>query len=126
MIGGVGISALTYVVIAVRNIGILDGAASVYSTSSFSAARLIQIGDFLTRVELITALAITASLFIKIAISYYLTSESLSQWLGLKSHTALIIPIGIIGIVLGVIAFENKPSVFYLWHAILHFFYDAF
>jgi len=112
IIGGVGIAAFTYIVIAARNISVLGASTSAYITSTYNAVRLINIGDFLSRMELIIALTVTATLFIKICISYFLTVKSLSQTLGLKTYIPMIVPIGVIGIILALIAFENGEEAY--------------
>ena len=79
VLGG-GIAALMFLVIVVRDTAVLGGAAMVLGDNSFEAIRLINIGEFFTRIELLIALNYTALLFIKISTIYYFVVNAIAQF----------------------------------------------
>lgn len=106
VLGG-GIVALLYIIIAVRDTVVLGGASGILGDNSFEAIRLIDIGEFLTRIELLIAFNYTTSLFIKISVLYYVTLNSISQLLGIERNNSLILPLGSIAIVIAAIKVES-------------------
>jgi spore germination protein KB len=104
---GMGISIIYVLLIIIRNTAVLGPSASIDMESSYEAVRMINIGGFLSRVELLIALAIITALFIKISIFYYATVVSISQLLRLRSYSVLIIPIGSIAIILATIGIDS-------------------
>lgn len=109
-ISGIGIAALILLVITIRNTAVLGSSTSLYAGDSYQAARMINIGEFLTRVELITAIGITISLFIKICVIYYAFTNSVSQLLNMHSPFILIFPLGGIVIFLAIVGFDSTVS----------------
>jgi spore germination protein KB len=105
--GGVGIAAVAFLIITVRNIAVLGPSSAIYAGNSYQATRIINIGEFLTRVELLTAIGITIGLFTKISVLFYATVKSTSQLFQLKSDNALLLPLGGLAIVLAIIAFDS-------------------
>ena len=73
-IGGVGVAMAMFVTIAVRDTAVLGAASNVLGDNSYEAIRLINIGEFLTRIELLIAINYTALLFVKTTVLYYVTS----------------------------------------------------
>lgn len=104
---GVGITALTFLTITVRNTAVLGPSSAIYAGNSYQAARMINIGEFLTRVELLTAIGITITLFTKISVLLYATVTGVSQALKLRSQSSLILPLGALAVVLALIAFNS-------------------
>lgn len=107
LMGGVAIAALSLLVITVRNTAVLGPSSSIYAGNSYQAARMINIGEFLTRVELLTAIGITFALFIKITVIYYATVQGVTQLLRLRSPSTLILPIGFSVVLLAIIGIES-------------------
>lgn len=103
---GMGIAMVLFVAISVRNTAVLGGATQILGDNSYEAIRLIDIGEFLTRIELVIALNYTASLFIKICVLYYATVVALSQLLRVDKNT-MILPIGALTLVLAAIKVES-------------------
>lgn len=101
------IVALLFLVIAVRDTAVLGPASNVLADNSFEAVRLINIGEFLTRIELVVALNYTSSLFIKVCVLYYVTLNALSQLLRIGQNSSLILPLGSIAIVFAAVKVES-------------------
>lgn len=106
-VGGIGIAALTFVAITIRNTAVLGPSTALYAGNSYEAARMINIGEFLTRIELLTAIGITITLFVKISVIYYAFVKSASQALHMRSPSVLLFPLGAIAIFLAVIGFDS-------------------
>jgi spore germination protein (amino acid permease) len=106
-VSGVAVAALLFLTIAARDTAVLGGASGILGDNSFEAIRLIDIGEFLTRIELLIAINYTASLFIKISVLYYATLNGISQLLGLERNNSLILPLGSIAIVFAAIKVES-------------------
>lgn len=106
-LGGVGFAALAFLVITVRNTAVLGPSSVLYAGNSYQAARMINIGEFLTRVELLTAVGITVSLFTKLSVLFYASVKSVSQLFHMQSASPLILPLGGLAIILALIAFDS-------------------
>lgn len=109
-VGGMAITTFIFLIIALRNTVVLGGANNIYTQSAYQTVRIINIGKFFTRIELLIALVITSALFIKISVLYYATVKSVSRLFNLNSYKVLIIPIGIIAVLLGSIVFGSAVS----------------
>jgi spore germination protein KB len=106
-VSGAAVAALLFTLITVRNTAVLGGASQVLGDNSFEAVRLIDIGEFLTRIELIIALNYTASLFTKICVLYYAVVNGIAQLLGVERNSSLILPLGSIALVLAAVKVES-------------------
>ncbi len=106
VIGGI-IAMLSYLIIDVRSATTLGASRPIYGESSFQSVRLVNIGDFLTRMELLVALYITATMFIKIAVWQFAAAKGISQYFGLKTYIPLLLPLTAIGVLHAIIAFDS-------------------
>jgi len=95
--GGVGIAMIMFVTIAARDTAVLGAASNVLGDNSYEAIRLINIGEFLTRIELLIAINYTALLFVKTAVLYYVTVTALSQLLHVDRNV-MILPVGALAV----------------------------
>lgn len=105
---GLLISAIFLLIVAVRNTAVLGILSSILISSSYQAARLIDIANVLTKMDLLIAVGITLSLFLKSSIYYYATVLSISQLTCLRSYLPMIIPVGSIAVCLSIILFESN------------------
>ena len=102
-----GLSMLILLTITVRNISSLGASGAVFMESSFQSVRLINIGEFLTRMELFVALVVTASMFVKISILEFIFIKSFAQLFNLKTHKPYLLPFTALFIVLAIISFDS-------------------
>ena len=107
MLWGTGIAALIILAIIVRDIAVLGASTGILVENSYSTVKMIDIGEFLTRIELFVALSYTGSIFIKISVLYFVTVSASRQLLKLNSNRSLLIPLGSIAVVLAVITFSS-------------------
>lgn len=106
-IAGTGIAMLFFLVIIIQVTTTLGPSSAIFSEGSFQSVRLIDIGEFLTRMELLVALGITASMFIKISVFKFAAVKSVSHLLRMKTYTPLLLPMAAIGIVTALIAYGS-------------------
>ena len=109
-VGGLAVAALVLLIVVFRNTAVLGPSAALFTDTSYEAARLIDIGDVLTRIELFVAAGITVALFIKISVLYYATVTGISSLCRVRSPAALIIPVGIIAVVFALHPFASVAS----------------
>lgn len=96
----------------IRNTGVLGVTERAFAYPSFEAVRLVNIGRFLTRVEILVAINFLTMIFLKIAVLFYGTVLGTAQLLGLRSYRALTLPIGVFIIILSLINFAGVPENF--------------
>lgn len=104
---GLLLGGLSFLVVSVRNTAILGNIEPYFTSPSFQVSRFINIGDILTRMEVLTVIGYITDLFLKCGILYYCVVLSLSQLLRLRTYTPLIIPIGCISVTLSMIVFDS-------------------
>ena len=107
-LGGFAIAAVILLVTVVRNTAVLGPSTSILANASYDAARLINIGEVLTRIDLLIAISITIALFIKVSVYYYVSAQSIAQLFRMRSISTLLIPLGIIAVIIGMIAFDSS------------------
>lgn len=112
VVKSVTIGAIVILAISIRNTSVLGPSSAIYLDASYQAVRQIDIGDILTRVELVIALGLTISLFIRTCVLFYATVSCFSQLLRLNSYHALILPIGGIAVIIGLIVHGSSIGMF--------------
>lgn len=104
---GLLLGALSFLMIAVRNTAVLGNTEPIWSSPSLQAIRLINVGNILTRMDILIAIGHTIMLFVKCSILYYAVVASLSQMLRLRTYVPLIVPVGLISVTLSMIVYES-------------------
>lgn len=94
--------------IAVRNTAVLGPAASIQTYPSFPVIRFINIGEIITRMEIIIGAILLSLGFIKIAVYYYGTVLGLAQLVRLRTYLPLVLPVGAMMVFLSVLVFESN------------------
>lgn len=69
--------------------------------------RLISLGDFLERIEIILAVLWISGVFVKVSIFHYVTVMAAAQWFNLRDYRPLALPLGILNVVLSIHLFEG-------------------
>lgn len=96
--------SLFFVMITLSVITVFDsGEKKALQFPFYQAIRLINVGDFLERVESIHIAIWVLGVFIRITFLYYLTVLGLSQLLNLRTYKSLILPIGTLIIPLSIL-----------------------
>ena len=94
--------------LSARNTGVLGATASIQTYPSFPVIRFINIGEIITRLEIIIGAILLSLGFIKIAIYYYGTVLGLAQLVRLRSYLPLVLPVGALMVFLSIFLFESN------------------
>lgn len=105
---GAAIGGLTLIFVAIRNTGVLGETQTIWSSSSFQSVRLIDIGNVLTRMDLLIGIAQTIAIFLKCSLFYYVLAVALAQLFRLKSYFPLILPIAGIEVIIAATVFQSQ------------------
>lgn len=105
--GGMAITTLIFFIVGMRNTAVLGASGEVYANLAFQSIRMIDIGEFLTRIEIVIALVLTTASFIKLSVLYYACVKSASSLLSLKNHNSIILPLGSIAVALATLVFKS-------------------
>lgn len=103
LVGGFSLTVITLACILV--LGVTPTALSIFAP--FNVARLINIGDFLTRIETIIALAFLIGIYAKIIVTFYAGTLAVTQVFNLSDYRPVIIPLLIITATLSLILDRN-------------------
>lgn len=101
------LASLFLAVVTARNTAVLGSVEAIVLYPSFQATKLINIGDILTRLEIIVAVSFLFMGFLRVSVLYYGLVLGTAQFLKLRSYTSLINPLAVIIICLSIINFEN-------------------
>lgn len=104
---GLTIGAFFLALAAIRNTGLLGDTKLISNYTSYQAARLIDIGEVLTRVEIIVSANFLTMGFLVISLFYYCTVLGLAQVFNLRTYLPLVLPIGIILGIISITQFES-------------------
>lgn len=74
---------------------------------SFSAVSIINIGDFLQRMEVLVTVVFLSTGFIKISMCLYAASNGLAKVFNLGSHKSLVAPVGLLMMNLSMFIYKN-------------------
>lgn len=107
------ITSLFLAMATARNTALLGNIVSIATYPSLIAIRQINIGEFLTRMEITAAIIFIATIFVRISVLYYAVVLGTAQLLRLRSYLPLVLPVGVIIIILGLLNFENTLEDFY-------------
>lgn len=108
---GLALGGISFLIITLRNTAVLGDTAAILTSPSFQAARLINVRNVLTRMDILIAVGLTSMIFLKCSLFFYAAIISLSELLSLKTYLPLILPIGGITIILALISWESAGVV---------------
>ncbi|SMC26438.1 spore germination protein KB [Clostridium acidisoli DSM 12555] len=111
---GLIIGSLFFFSVIVRNISVIGNIGYMDVQPEYQVAKLVNIGEIITRVEVLVAIILLFNVFLKICIFYYATVLSIAQCLKLRSYKPLTIPVGIISIILSISMFNSPVDESYL------------
>ena len=106
--GGLSIGALSMLLIVLRDIATLGGAAPYLALPSFEAIRLINIANFMTRMEIFYAIALLVLQFFKITILYYVSVLGLCHVFRLRAYAPFVITLGFLILNYSLIVFDSS------------------
>jgi spore germination protein KB len=104
--GAVG-AGVFLAILSFRNIGVLGGTAQIYTFPSFEAFKMINIGQILSRLEIIIAVNLLTMGFLKIAVLLYGTVLGTAQLFRCRVYQPLVLPFGVLMLLLSMLNFYN-------------------
>jgi len=78
---------------------------SIYAP--FNVARIINIGNFLVRIETLFAVSFVLTIFIKMILTFYAGVLALAQIFGLQNYRSIIVPTLFFVVTLSIVSFKN-------------------
>ncbi|NLB53534.1 MAG: endospore germination permease [Syntrophomonadaceae bacterium] len=113
---GLILAGLVLIIASVRNNAVLGPMTAAYNYPSYQTVQAIDIGEILTRVEILVAINFITMGFLKISVLLYGTVLGLSQVLNLKSYRPIILPVGILMVLLALTNVGNTIELFEFSH----------
>jgi spore germination protein KB len=125
MRGGLIIGAATLLFIVLRDTLVLGRFNAIFSQPTFSTTRLIDMGDILTRLEIVYAVILMGQLFLKLNIVYFATAACVRALFGTSSYCLFT---GIIGVLIVLYASASFPAMYehVLWNLTAAATYSSF
>lgn len=80
---------------------------------SYTADRIIKIGDFLERIEVVAAVTFQLCVFVKTSVCLYTTSIGVAKILKIEDYKKIVAPIGLLMMNLSRILYNNVMEMFY-------------
>lgn len=105
--------AVLILTIILRNILVLGNVNAIFLQPSLEAVKMINIVDFLNRLEIIIVLNELTMGFIKISVFYYAAVLATAQILKLRTYLPLVLPMGALLVALSILLFSFSTEYFY-------------
>ena len=107
------IATVIFLLVIMRNLLLLGPAvtnAKYYP--SYTAVRIINVGDFLVRIEGSTALNFILAGVIKTTVCLVAASKGITRLFGLCNYKHIVFPLGLLAVALGTLLYENIKEAF--------------
>lgn len=101
------ISGSVLVVSALRSIGVMGKSAEMFMYPSFYVAKLIDVGDIFTRMEILVSTNFLIMGFLKISVLLYGASLGTAQIFRLSDYRPVVFPLGVLMYTVAMINFNN-------------------
>ncbi|BCV22495.1 GerAB/ArcD/ProY family transporter [Moorella sp. Hama-1] len=79
--------------------------------AGYTLARVVSLGQFFERIEVLFLAIWVAGVFIKITLNLYVTALGLASVIGLKEYRPLVAPLGALNVVISIISYKNLSEV---------------
>lgn len=76
----------------------------------YELVRMISIGDFLERIDVLVLGIWINMVFVKAAVFFYLGTVSMARWFNLRDYRPLVTPLGVLMVALSLRLFDNLPD----------------
>ncbi len=105
---GIVIGVSLVLLIIVRDTSVLGILVNYVSLPAYESLRMINIGDVLTRIEVLYAFGLVLLFFFHVALFLYASSTAIAQICHLRSHKALVNPLAVIVMVYAMRCFDSN------------------
>lgn len=107
------IGGATILMVGVRTLLVLGSPnVSIMYFASYSSVRLINIGDFLQRIEVSVTMIFILSGFVKINMCLYAASSGIAKILNIHNYKQVVAPIGLLMMILSITIYRNSMEMF--------------
>ncbi len=110
LIKGTFIGWAVMVFIILRDIAILGGAIKVFENPTFETIKMINVGTFFTRMEILYAVVLIMLFFFQISTTMYCNAATIAEVFSLKCYEMLLCPLGILVLCFSLISFESSAQ----------------
>lgn len=93
-------------IIIIRNIAVLGVLLDNQVSATYQVATLINVGEIITKVEVLVGMVLLFTLFLKVCIFYYAIVLGVATILKMRTYKPIIIPYGIISLTLSVSLYD--------------------
>jgi spore germination protein KB len=101
------IGSITLLIIVARDIAVMGKYTLISTLPTFAVLRLIDIGDILTRLEIVYAVVFIALLFFKVTVIFFAAVSCFSRLVNFKSYKPLVLIFGALIEVYAIAVFES-------------------
>jgi spore germination protein (amino acid permease) len=109
---GLILAGLFLTMAVARNAAVLGLMATITDYPSFLVSQVIDVGDILTRLEVLVGINLIAMGFVKILILLYGSVLGLAQVFNLRSYRPIILPVGILMVILALTNIGSSAEMF--------------
>lgn len=99
--------SIFFLILILRNTAVLGNLGAIHVLPSYQVARIINIGEVITRTEILIAVTLLFNVYLKISIFYYNVVLGIAQLFKLRSYKPIVIPIGIISIIYAIVMYNS-------------------
>ena len=110
---GVLISATIIIIITIRNIAVLGNMLGSFYFPSYEAVSMIDIGDFIQRIEVTVSIEFIFGVFIKSSICLLVACKGIEKVFNLKDYRSVVIQTGLLMIYFSYIVYDNSMEMKY-------------
>lgn len=110
VLGAIVTVGAIYTAVALRNAAVLGNALRFFVYSSIEVVRLVNIGNVLSRVEIVIVAVLVGSAFIKIAVLVYGGALGLAEVCNLRTYRPLVHPVIALVVLLAEYNFRSVPE----------------
>lgn len=111
---GLILGAVQLLIVVVRDTAVLGILETIMASPSFEVVRLVDIAHIITRLDILIAIVLLVTMFMKVSIFYYATVLGLAQLLKLRSYVPMVLPIGVFIISYAVLASDSNIEYTYI------------
>lgn len=107
MVMGLILGGIQLLIVVIQDTAVLGITETIMVLPSFESTRLIDIANVLTRLDVLVAVVLLVTLFLRISIFYYAVVLGIAQMFKLRSYVSLVLPIGIIIISVSILIYDS-------------------
>lgn len=119
---GLSLSVAQLLIVVLRDTVVLGPLIANTTFVSFVAARQIDIADIITRLDILVAVAMLITIFMKTTVLYYITALGIAQTLRLRSYLPVVVPIGVIAVAIATNLYPSDMEQTYVAHSVWPFY----